>query len=440
MDKIIKNISYVNDVDLLYELKRVLKSSTQYSHELGIIEFICSFYEESGLLPSTDQLLKSVVVRYEDPGYDLRGEELLVAIKNSIVDYRDKILRQSLMEVSSTPVIKAEKIEAILKDLIPFVQNKEYDSVLSYNGQEEYDKVKAKPAGMKFSIARLDEEVSGISYGTMLVLFGFVGSLKTTLALSMAYYNAKTLNYNSVYFSLEVPKRELYFNLLSRHAYELDSSTKIDAKRIKKGLLTEEEESFLWGTVDPDFKAMKGQIIFLDHADVVDRSGRLSNNSFMDSIYRIHNKVGLDAVFCDYVQLIRFFHQSKEQDPINSFIDYFHQMLVTFDGGRGLIGVLLSQVNRTGWQKAVRRGGRYALDAIAEFHNLERNAYYVVPVFFDEALQSAGEVSLQLLKHRAGEVIEEPFTTLAVPGNFFIGDLVGYSETFSEDVLDENLF
>jgi len=106
---------------------------------------------------------------------------------------------------------------------------------------------------------------------------------------------------------------------------------------------------------------------------------------------------------------------------------------------RGLIGILLAQANREGWKKACKRGGKYALDAIAEFSQLEQSSYYIVSLFLDDALRASGEVRMQLLKHRAGNVIEEPFTTLVVPDNFFVGDRSGYAEAYSVQSLEDVL-
>lgn len=79
------------------------------------------------------------------------------------------------------------------------------------------------------------------------------------------------------------------------------------------------------------------------------------------------------------------------------------------------------------------------MNALAEFNQLEQSSYYVTTLFYDEQLRASGEVKMQLLKHRSGSIIEEPFTTATMPEVFFVGDMEGYRESFTPDILDEVL-
>jgi len=306
--------------------------------------------------------------------------------------------------------------------------------------QEEYSKRKEKSVGLKFFVDVLDEEVGGLSYGTLLTIGGFVGQLKSTFALNMFYSNAKYLGYNMAFLTLEVPKEELMINLYARHAYELDPSTKITAKRIKKAMLTEEEEEFLVGEVAPSFNEIEGEMAILTLGDIINsRTGMITEDSFRQALSRIEDNFKLDAVFIDYVNLLKYFKSNKSTDQgVNSFIAFFHDLCVAYEG-RSLVGIVLAQINREGWQRAVRRGGRYSLNALAEFNQLEQSSYYVTTLFYDEQLRASGEVKMQLLKHRSGSIIEEPFTTATMPEVFFVGDMEGYRESFTPDILDEVL-
>jgi len=291
---------------------------------------------------------------------------------------------------------------------------------------------------MKLFVDAIDDEIGGVSYGNILTMFGFVGAGKTTAAISASYRNAKELGYNQAYLSLEVPKDEVYFNYLSRHALEIQSDTKVTAKKIKKGLLTDEEREFVFDEVEPSFKNIPGKIFILDVGDVAEqKSSIVTPESFTAALKNCHASCegGLDGVIIDYINQMKFFKASNAEYGVDAFVGFLDGMVKNFEGGKLILWMLL-QANREGWKKAAKRGGKYDITAIAEFNQVERSSYYIVPLFYDSLLRASGEIKMQLIKNRSGSLIEDPITTQMMPENFFVGDSEAYKQAYTEEALN----
>jgi len=101
----------------------------------------------------------------------------------------------------------------------------------------------------------------------------------TTMSLNIAHLNAYELGYNICYLSLETPKEDINWNLLSCHSY----STKfqrynfVSHAKMRWGTMTADEEDFIFNEVEPDFKndyiddegntRKRGKVIILDESD-----------------------------------------------------------------------------------------------------------------------------------------------------------------------------
>ena len=69
-------------------------------------------------------------------------------------------------------------------------------------------------------VSEIDSKIGGLSYGSLNVVLGYTGQFKSLWLLNMAYNNTYNLGYNVCFISLEVSKRDILWNLLSRHSYD----------------------------------------------------------------------------------------------------------------------------------------------------------------------------------------------------------------------------
>lgn len=277
--------------------------------------------------------------------------------------------------------------------------------------------------GPDTGIGVLDAEIKGIEPGTVFTFLGFVGSFKTTFAVNLLHRSICD-GLNGVFITFEVDKKVLYAHLLSRHSLERqfrrDASFPKDS--IQKCTLTPDQEKYLIDVIEPDLRGPgKGSFQLLDRADfpAFDKAGirnRLRALPFKP-----------DYIIFDYIQLTKFYGDpilaKLRVNPINAFVRIFAEIGLDFDGtGHKAAIILLSQANREGWKAAVDAGGEYSLTALADANELERTSYYVVSSFVDPNLQQSDQAKFQLLKHRGGKIIQEPFLVSVLPAYAAMGE------------------
>lgn len=300
--------------------------------------------------------------------------------------------------------------------------------IRSSRPSEVYERRKNLPAGLLTFIHPVDEMIGGIEIGTMFVLFGFVGHFKTTAAINMLYNNCVTLGYNMAFLTLEVPKELLSLALLSRHSYNAKFSSvhlPVRADSIRKNLLSDDEEEFLFEIVEPDLydNPDHGKFYFLENPDfqTLDIPGieaALAQVSVNDSS-------PLDGLIVDYLQLFQYLPVPLDVPRNISVGDFFVRQFTELGkkcNGHRMAVILLSQANRKGHEQAEQNSGMYTLQALAEFHELERSASYVLSTFTDPILKESGEVKVTLMKNRFGDTMSEPIITCVDPPYYVFGE------------------
>lgn len=400
------------------------------------LNFCLTTFKSTGAFPTRDILNQefNLNLTLEDKVFDSYKHLRLIHSRASQVKYR-----KCLMDLSAKDNISVQNILTIADECSASdtCTIDTVDDTLSM--ADIYNNIKSRPVGCKFFVGPLDDEVYGVAYKTVCTIFGFVSHMKTTLLYSILYGNAKDHGYNSALISLEGAKEDSYMKLLSRHSYTLRPDAPLTYKDIRKGLLTDEDAEFLLH-VEEDYKNMDGKIFILDGHDIIENN-QVSPYSITRALEKRHKICTLDCLGVDYMQLFKHFRMDGATNPterMTAAVEMFSQLAIHF-GEHGLITFLLSQANRDGWMRASRNNGTYTLTSLAEINTLERASEYVVSVFSDESLAASQEMSIQLLKHRGGEKLETPFTTYADPSCGLIGDIEGYGQTFSEDVLDDTL-
>ena len=167
------------------------------------------------------------------------------------IEYRKNIYIQSILTyIAKQPndLTFADtlfKYISIIEKLLDFNLTNSFDkNNIFIDGSQLYSEMKQRPKGMKTGIKAIDEKIGGMTAGTVTTLAGFTSHFKTTFALNIAYLNSYYRGYNVVYITLETPKQDMYWNLLSMHSYDTKFSkyNYIEHERIRRGLLTPEEE------------------------------------------------------------------------------------------------------------------------------------------------------------------------------------------------------
>lgn len=420
--------------------------------EQSIMEYLNNTYQVAGKFPTEElfgKMFEAYVVMLKGANV-MNMHDLKVYLATFLAKRRNQYAAKEFMRMSAE--VNKEGVSddhfELVRDL--YRETTEYDVIeleSLENIQSMYQKRKTSPTGLLTFVTPIDEIIGGLTKGTVNFIIGWTGSFKTTWALNIAYNNSFKLNYNVVYISLEVPKEDIYYNLISRHSYEpkFDKYPFIGHDKLRKCLLNKEEEDYAMNVVAKDLLNSKGKLMILDETDFKSFSFAEIRVKLeeVDDFYIKETGSGIDAIFWDHANLFKFTGaQAKNKtqgDIINDYISFIRKLSIGFrkDKNTGefsqLCNIVVAQCNREGWKKAVRNKGMYELTAISEANEIERAGYRILSVFSDDNLKRNKEASVQLLKNRTGRTISSDTVRMFVDPEAYVAgsDL----ESFAGDVM-----
>lgn len=367
-----------------------------------------------------------------------------IIIKNALDEFIDSIKTKDQNKIlksyqNITNFFKlSDNIDRQLKKLIETYQKtglssafeKQVEKVYNYYFKDEkkyvpisdryvemYLNNKVEEKGISFLCNELDKRTNGIMPGTICTLCGGPGSMKTTLAMNIAYQALKD-GKNVCYITLEETPLTLYSKLLSRVSVDAIPTTPFTVNDIINSKLNSEEKNILFNIVKPYLDNLEGKLHIIGDSDITS----YNTKAFEKAIERVNNDLkdktgkGVDLVILDHIQLLKYSESEKdEKEIINSFVSFFRKMSLSFlDEKREISVILLSQVNREGLAYSRRNDGAYLMQHVAEASEIERSSTYIISVYTDPLNQLSKCLKIGTLKLRNAPLLLE---TVSVLGN-----------------------
>lgn len=387
----LESLDYLSEIDRKYidkfnEIKRKLgfiPSYTTLLYELGVKSWKSGSYEEE--LYTIEQL-----------------DELFILLEKKNIEYKIS----QLVKDFTRDIKKGIFNEVILDDMCNY-------NILLHTNQnitDCYDDLKSiydnfverKP--ILTGIKELDENEIDFAKGELTSLMGATGGFKTTFMTNLAY-NKLREGRNVVYLSLEIPKADMYFNLLSLHSTDDKFSMRIPHSELKRSLLTEEQKKILFNDIYEDFKQHKKHLALIDIKDVGFNS--FSNyTKLLDKIDKQFIKetgTGVDMVIVDHIQMLKNNTDligNNSYELVSKWVDYFRRNTIDFLGtGRAIATFVVSQVSRKGQEDSERHYGKYSLSAFADSSELERQSANVFSIKTDYTMFTS-EIAFSVHKYR----------------------------------------
>ncbi len=187
--------------------------------------------------------------------------------------------------------------------------------------------------GLSTGFADLDQMLTGLHPGELIILAARPGVGKTSLALNMAAHAALKSKVGVAVFSLEMPNDQLAMRLLA-------AETRIDMKRIREGRLSSAHMEKIGHAASALFNAPM----------FIDDSGSLSSFDLRTKVRRLQNRLStleppekLGLVVIDYLQLM---HQRGRVESRQQEVQEISRSLKALAKELGLPIVALSQLNR----------------------------------------------------------------------------------------------
>ena len=448
----------VKDVDTF--IQRLLNEGELLSNtEIKLLNKILSD------LKLSDTALSVSLFKEEFPEffYEIEKEEILkddIAITNYIYRFQDERRKlkvsKHLLELSDI-VSKDGLSYKDIEKLKTFIKEDEKDKkdLLFFDYMKDMEDEFKRPKGYKTFIDEVDKEIVAIdsSEGSLVTIFAYTSQYKTTFAQNICWKNAVE-GKNSVYISLEVPKRMIYWKMVfafaqnekfKYHPTYWDMFTNREWTTKNKPELYE----YLYNDILPAFEKIPGKIIVYDGSDFDEYEEAFFRRKIEEADDAMGGK--LDGVFWDQASLLKFTSARKSEsysgEIINRFVSFIRKLGNAFrkteEGEwRYLTNFILAQANRESFQKASNdkdTPGRYSLTAIAESNEIERASTYVFSVFTNDEMRMNKEATVQLLKSRNGRIIEEPMRVNVDGKSGLFGGMafdLKSSQPIQKDVMD----
>ena len=317
---------------------------------------------------------------------EIGGRSYLVTLANAVptaanVQYHSQIVREksilrSLIQAATGIVTRSfdapsnvdeflDEAEQLIFDIGKRGKHQGFASlkdvlVQAFDSIEKLYDEKKGITGLATGFTDLDRLTSGLQKSDLVVIAARPSMGKTTLALNMAQQIAVKDKLPTAFFSMEMSKEQLAQRLLCAEA-------QIDAQNMRRGFLSQEQWHKLTMAVGP----------LSESPLYIDDSASLSVMEVRAKARRLKAEKGLQAVFVDYLQLMRGFSrfESRQQE-----LSEISRALKALSKELSVPVVALSQLSRAVEKRPDRRP---ILSDLMESGGIEANADLVMFIYRD---------------------------------------------------------
>jgi len=341
----------------------------------------------------------------------LMGLDLQVPFAHNAVQYaqivKDRATRRGLQGVGREIMELASQEAGDLRELVDEAERRIFQiaqkkrtgelkgmTELMEGALELLEKMSASSTGitgLSTGFVDLDNQLTGLHPGELIILAARPGIGKTSLAMNMALHAAKAENKSVGIFSLEMPATQLILRLLA-------TSARVDMKKLRGGRLTQHDQEKLQEAANELYNLK----LFIDE------SGALGSFDLRAKARRLKQRQpDLSLIVIDYLQLM---HQSGRVESRQLEVSEISRSLKQLAKELELPIIALSQLNR---KVEERKGGKPMLSDLRESGAIEQDADVVMFIHRDDSgeedgapqpMRSVMPVELIIAKQRNGPV------------------------------------
>jgi replicative DNA helicase len=312
---------------------------------------------------------------------------------------REKALLRRLIEVSTGIVQEAFEARTTAAELLDNAEHRILQLSQQRGGTEfarlkelmwpAMERIEALQKGGKTitgvpsGFADLDELTSGFQASDLVILAARPSMGKTALCLNIAQHAAIDHQVPVAFFSLEMSKESLVQRLLTSEAM-------VDAQRLRKGLLRDE-----------DYGRLARAAGFLNTAPIfIDDSAGITLLEMRSKARRLKVDVGLGMIIVDYLQLINGPNAENRQQEISQI----SRSLKALAKELAVPVLALSQLSRAPEQRT-GESKRPQLSDLRESGAIEQDADIVMFIFRPEVYEGPKDKDGNSLEGRAELII-----------------------------------
>ncbi len=279
-------------------------------------------------------------------------------------------------------------------DRIEFLKNSEGEITGVSTGFKEFDKLTA-----------------GLQPSDLIIIAGRPSMGKTTLAVNIAENAAIGSEISTAIFSMEMPKEQLAFRMIS-------SLGRVDQSQLRTGNFPEED----WSRINTAIQLMSDAPIYIDD------SPALSPTEIRARARRLKRESNLGLIVLDYIQLMQV-HGNTENRATE--ISEISRSLKALAKELNVPIIALSQLNRS---VESRTDKKPIMSDLRESGAIEQDADLIAFIYRDEVYNPdsprKGIADISIAKQRNGPIGEFPLT--------FVGKYTKFENWVSEGFVNEN--
>ena len=265
--------------------------------------------------------------------------------------------------------------------------------------------------GVTTGFKEFDKLTAGLQSSDLVIIAGRPSMGKTTLAVNIAENAAIGAEVPTAIFSMEMPKEQLAFRMIS-------SLGRVDQSQLRTGKFPDED----WSRINTAVQLMSEAPIYIDD------SPALSPTEIRARARRLKRESGLGLIVLDYIQLMQV-HGNTENRATE--ISEISRSLKALAKELEVPIIALSQLNRS---VESRTDKRPIMSDLRESGALEQDADLIVFIYRDEVYNPdsprKGIADISIAKQRNGPIGEFPLT--------FVGRYTKFENWVSEGFVNEN--
>lgn len=353
--------------------------------------------EQDNLLFALDR------VKEQDPDFDSLEDKLTIYKK----ELKTALMHKLILETNDA-ISKGKDIDEIIeqhREEFQRVSTDQQDAeITSMRGRSaefitEYEKPDATEK-LVFGFKPLDDITGGVFPGEVSLMAGASNEGKSILLMNVIYNNLMA-GKNMIWASLEMPRKQCLYRLLSLHSTIEKFGYNLEHKKIKEKTLSPKEKEQFYDVVNDLFDNPEyGQLFFTDSATTV--------SEIFDEAESINRFIKIDGVAIDYISLLRG-KGSSEQAVIANNFKAIKSNALTFNKGQKVAVISVHQISEQAKEKA-EEDGKYAYNFLADTSESKKSSDHIIWMLRTEAARQVHEALIGLNKIRDAEGVGETFS------------------------------
>jgi ABC-type cobalamin/Fe3+-siderophores transport system ATPase subunit len=274
---------------------------------------------------------------------------------------------------------------------------------------DDYFRKESNPAaGLLTGLFEIDKLLNGFDPGEFAIFAAAYGEGKSTLLRNFAYHAAYVQRKNVVYFTLEMPHKQIMRELISLHSLNpmFKCPKGIHSNDIQRAGLTPEQKVLLKQVTDDLQENINYGIL-----KIVQLPNNATVSTIRENMMYIQNEFPLHGVYVDYAALLApEVNRGSTISEIGDTLKKLKNLANTFNNGAGIPIITAHQVSREARLRVDKsEDKRYDRSFLSDTSEAEKSADQVFWALRTDDMEKARELKMGVAKNRRGPKISDYF-------------------------------